>query len=272
MSIIDYAQNWPTKIKEQLASDLLKDKTVMITGASDGIGAELSKCLGLLGANIILLGKTRHKLEALFDEIAPICRGELIITPCDLSRLEQGDIQKLNDSIENEFNGLDALIHCASILGPKVPLAHYPPDAWAEVMMTNANSVFLLNQGLFDLLEAGERSCVIHVSSTVGRKARAYWGAYAVSKFAVEGISQLLADETEDQGKMKVFSINPGATRTKMRKEAYPFEDSKTVPDASTLMPLFSLLIIGSLLDCPLSRDLPDTGGQIDARTWQFPN
>ena len=71
---------------------------------------------------------------------------------------------------------------------------------------------------------------------------------------------------------MKVFSINPGATRTKMRKEAYPFEDSKTVPDASTLMPLFSLLVIGSLLDCPLSRDLPDTGGRIDARTWQFPN
>jgi short-subunit dehydrogenase len=87
MSIIDYAQNWPTKIKEQLALDLLKDKTVMITGASDGIGAELSKCLGLLGANIILLGKTRHKLEAVFDQIAPNCQGELILTPCDLSRL-----------------------------------------------------------------------------------------------------------------------------------------------------------------------------------------
>ena len=80
MSIIDYAQSWPTKIKEQLASDLLKDKTVMITGASDGIGAELSKCLSLLGANIILLGKTRHKLEATFDQIAATCQGELIIT------------------------------------------------------------------------------------------------------------------------------------------------------------------------------------------------
>ena len=185
MSIIDYAQDWPAKIKDQFASDLLKDKTVMITGASDGIGAELSKCLGLLGANIILLGKTRHKLEAVFDQIAPTCQGELIITPCDLSRLEQEDIRKLHASIENEFKGLGALIHCASILGPKVPLAHYPPDAWAEVMMTNANSVFLLNQGLFDLLNEGERSCVIPVSSTVGRKARAYWGAYAVSKLSL---------------------------------------------------------------------------------------
>ncbi len=272
MSIIDYAQNWPIKIKENLGPGLLQDKTVMISGASDGIGAELAKCLGLLGANIILLGKTRQKLEAVFDQIAPNCRGDLIITPCDLSRLEQGDIRKLHDSIQHEFKGLDALIHCASILGPKVPIAHYPPDAWAEVMMTNANSVFLLNQGLFDLLDACDRSCVIHVSSTVGRKARAYWGAYAVSKFAVEGISQLLANETEDQGKMKVFSINPGATRTKMRREAYPFEDSETVPDASTLMPIFSFLIIGSLLDCAFSRGLPDTGSQIDARTWQFPD
>ena len=113
---------------------------------------------------------------------------------------------------------------------------------------------------------------IINISSIAGRVGLPFTSLYNSSKFAVEGISQLLADETEEQGKMKVFSINPGATRTKMRKEAYPFEDSKTVPDASTLMPLFSLLVIGSLLDCPLSRDLPDTGGQIDARTWQFPN
>ena len=97
------------------------------------------------------------------------------------------------------------------MLGPKIPLVHYPADQWQTVMQTNVNAVFMLNQGLFDLLDQGDPGCVIHVSSSVGIQGRAYWGAYPASKFALEGLSQILADETETAGKIRVYSVNPGA-------------------------------------------------------------
>ena len=102
-----------------------------------------------------------------------------------------------------------------------------PCEQWQAVIQTNVNAVFMLNHGLFELLDSSDHGFLIHVSLTVGQQGRAYWGAYSTSKFALEGLSQILADETETAGKIRVYSINPGGTRTGMRREAYPLEDQR---------------------------------------------
>ena len=187
--------------------------------------------------------------------------------PCDLEHLDSETVENLANSIADNFGQLDGLVHNASRLGPKVPIAHYPTDEWQKVMQTNVNAVFMLNKGLFELLDKSDNACVIHTSSSVGREARAYWGAYAASKFALEGLSQLFADETETAGNIHVYSVNPGGTRTAMRKEAYPLEDPALLPTPEDHMELYLALMCAS--DQVRGNVVTfTTGQQLDARTW----
>ena len=263
------AADWPNFLREKLAPETLLGKHIVVTGAGDGIGQALAKTLACYGANIILLGRTRSKLETVFDWIKQHTKTDPVIVPCELARLDADTVRTLAESIRSHYGSLHGLVHNASMLGPKVPLAHYPVEQWQTVMQTNVNAVFMLNQGLFDLLDANDHSCVIHVSSSVGLQGRAYWGAYSASKFALEGLSQILADETETAGKIRVYSVNPGGTRTGMRREAYPLEDPMTLPTPEQHMSLFVFLLTASLLPGHIDHELPATGAQIDARNWQ---
>ncbi|MFQ3347589.1 MAG: NAD(P)-dependent dehydrogenase (short-subunit alcohol dehydrogenase family) [Candidatus Azotimanducaceae bacterium] len=248
-------------------SDALKGKTILVTGAGDGIGSASAKTYASFGANVILLGRTRSKLETVFDWIETHTNTASVIVPCDLENLDSETVENLADSIAENFGQLDGLVHNASRLGPKVPIAHYPADEWQKVMQTNVNAVFMLNKGLFELLDKSANACVIHTSSSVGREARAYWGAYAASKFALEGLNQLFADETETAGNIQVYSVNPGGTRTAMRKEAYPLEDPSTLPTPEDHMELYLALMCTA---DQVSGDVVTftTGQQLDARTW----
>jgi NAD(P)-dependent dehydrogenase (short-subunit alcohol dehydrogenase family) len=150
-------------------------------------------------------------------------------------------------------------LHNAAILGSRTPVELYDPEIWNKVMHVNATAPFLLSRAMIPLLRKSPDASVIFTSSGVGRKAKAYWGAYAVSKFAVEGLSQLMADELDDErNNVRVNSLNPGATRTSMRSLAYPAEDPKQNPTPEELMPVY-LYLMGAD-----SRDL--TGQQIDAQ------
>ena len=245
----------------------LKQKVILVTGAGDGLGAATAKTYASFGATVVLLGRTRSKLETVSDWITSNTNTEPVIVPCDLEKLDIETANNLAHSIGEAFGKLDGIVHHASRLGPRAPLAHYSFDEWQRVMQTNVNATFLLNHTLFNLLDNSQRACVIHTSSSVGRAGRAYWGAYAASKFALEGLSQVLADETEVAGRIKVFSVNPGGTRTKMRKEAYPMEDPATLPKPEAHMELFLLL------QNPISASGEETelvtGQQLDCRTWQ---
>ena len=259
---------WPSFLDKALTPTALIGKRIVVTGAGDGIGKALAKSLACFGADVILLGRTRTKLEAVFDWIKQHTPTDPVIVPCDLAQLDTDTVSALAESISSHYGSLQGLVHCASMLGPKIPLVHYPADQWQTVMQTNVNAVFMLNQGLFDLLDQGDPGCVLHVSSSVGIQGRAYWGAYSASKFALEGLSQILADETETAGKIRVYSVNPGGTRTAMRREAYPLEDPQTLPIPEKHMGLFLFLLVGSLVPDLIKRPLPATGAQIDARKW----
>ena len=205
--------------------DILAGRIILITGATDGIGRALALHTAALGARVILHGRDVAKLERLYDEIEALdAAAQPSITVIDLASANSEAYTSLAHSVESEFGRLDGLVLNAGILGERYPIEQYDAVLWQKVMHVNVTSVFAITQVLLPLLLQAEDPSVVFTSSGVGRKGRAFWGAYAVSKFATEGLSQVLADEHR-HGKLRANCINPGATRTKMRLAAYPAED-----------------------------------------------
>ena len=220
----------------------LSNKTILITGASDGIG----KCCALnfanYGANLILLGRSTEKLEKIYDSIHTFNPDGVTIHPLDFSAASISDYTQVAKSIEDQYDRLDGLIHSAGMLGARCPIEHYPVDTWEQTFRVNTSSIFLLTKFLLPSLRRSDDARILFTSSSVGRKGRGNWGAYAVSKFAAEGLMQVLAKEVEKTSNIKVNSLNPGGIRTNIRKAAYPAENSESVPLPEILMPLYLYL------------------------------
>ncbi|MBY4676009.1 YciK family oxidoreductase [Marinobacterium arenosum] len=227
----------------QAPEDLLKDRVIMVTGAGDGIGRAAAKAYAAHGATVILLGRTLEKLEQVYDEIERACHPQPAIVPMNLEGASEHEYQELAATLEQEFGRLDGLLNNAGILGLRTPIDSYDPTVWQQVMQVNVNGTFMLTQALLPLLKQSEDASIIFSSSGVGRQGRAYWGAYSVSKFATEGMMQVLADEVENVCKIRVNCINPGATRTNMRTTAYPGEPPTNNPTPSQIMPLYLYLM-----------------------------
>lgn len=228
----------------QAPEGLLNDRVILVTGAGDGIGKAAAKTYAAHGATVILLGRTISKLEAVYDEIEAAGHPQPAIVPLNLEGALVRDYEEMAMTIEENFGRLDGLLHNAGILGARSPVELYDPDTWNKVMQVNATAPFLLTRALIPLLRQSGDASVIFTSSGVGRQARAYWGAYAVSKFALEGLSQLLADELDDERhNIRVNSLNPGATRTAMRVFAYPAENPSHNPEPAELMPSYLYLM-----------------------------
>ena len=214
----------------QPKAQLLANRVILITGAGDGIGRTVAEYCGRHKATVILLGRTEKKLEQVYDRLLELESPKPAIFTIDLERATSGDCHALADTIRNEYGRLDGLLHNAGILGDSSPIEHYDADVWEKVIRINVTSNFLLTQALLPLLRASEDASIIFTSSTVGRVGRAYWGAYCVSKFATEGLMQVVADETEENTHIRSNTLNPGATRTAMRAQAYPGENPNILP------------------------------------------
>ncbi|WP_425642990.1 YciK family oxidoreductase [Marinomonas gallaica] len=227
----------------QAPNDLLKEKVILVTGAGDGIGKQAALTYAAHGATVILLGRTTKKLEEVYDQFESLGYPQGAIVPLNLDTAVEHDYIELANTIESEFGRLDGILHNASLLGDRTPLANYEPSTFEQVMRVNVNAAFLLNQALIPLLQKAPSASIIFTTSSVGRKAKAYWGAYAVSKFATEAMMQLLADELENISQIRVNAINPGATRTNMRAFAYPAEDPNTLKTPEDIMPLYLYLM-----------------------------
>ncbi len=222
---------------------LLDDRIILITGASDGIGKALALAAAELGAQVILHGRSARKLEAVHDAIEAIDGAQRpSIAVMDLLKAESVSYESLAQSLEDDFGRLDGLVHNAGILGDRYSIQQYDAVTWQQVMHVNLTAAFALTQVCLPLLLEAPDPSVIFTSSGVGRTGRAYWGAYAVSKFATEGLSQVLAAEHTD-GKLRANCVNPGATRTGMRLAAYPAENrDKLKTPEEVLAPYLFLL------------------------------
>lgn len=225
------------------AANLLAGKVILVTGAGDGIGRAAAECFAAHGATIVLLGRTLEKLEAVYDAIESAGGAQPALFPLDLASAGEDDYRGLASAIEDTLGRLDGLLHNASLLGERRPIASASWEAWSAVMQVNVNAQFLLTRALLPLLEQAPQASIVLTSSGVGRRGRAYWGAYAVSKFATEGFMQVLADELENTSRVRVNSLNPGATNTAMRRAAYPAEAPTTNPSPASIMPAYLYLM-----------------------------
>lgn len=223
-------------------SQLLANRVILVTGAGAGIGKAAAHAFAAQGATVVLLGRTLRKLETVYDEIEQAGYPQPAIYPMNLEGASPKDYEDLANTLEKEFGVLDGLLHNASLLGSLTPLEQYDIQMWFQVMQVNLNAPFLLTKMCLPLLKKSTDASIVFTSSSVGRKSRAYWGAYAVSKFAVEGMMQTLADELSNTH-IRVNSVNPGATRTLMRASAYPGEDPNTLPAPDQIMPVYLYLM-----------------------------
>lgn len=237
--------------------NLLEGRIILVTGASDGIGKALSIRCAELGAKVILHGRNQKKLEAVYDEIEAI-EGALSpsIAVLDLLTADGDAYTSLVESIDSEFGRLDGLVHNASILGKRQAIEQYDPAEWQQVLHVNLTAPFVLTQLLFPLLRESEDPSVIFTSSGVGRVGKAYWGAYSVSKFGTESLSQMLAAENP-QTPLRFNCINPGGTRTGMRLAAYPAENRDLLKGPEEILATYLYLlgpdskgVSGESLDC----------------------
>lgn len=223
--------------------DLLQGRVILITGAGDGIGRVAAKTCAEYGATVILLGRTQRKLERVYDEIEEAGYPQAVIQPLDLEMAGVTDYAQLATAIEQQFGRLDGLLHNAAILGTLTPLGLYDVDLWNKVMQVNLHAPFLLTRACLGLLRHSTDASIVFTSDAVGRQGRAYWGAYGVSKAALEGMMQILADETESDGHVRVNSIDPGTVRTALRARAYPAENPNQLVTPETVMDKYLYLL-----------------------------
>jgi len=223
--------------------NLLANRTVLVTGAGDGIGKAAALTYAAHGATVILLGRGRKKLEALYDEIEANGDPQPVIVSLNMETATAENYQELADMIGEEFGHLDGLLHNAGILGQRTPIANFNEKSWQEVMQVNVNAPFMLTKALLPVLEEADNASVIFTSSSVGRKGRAFWGAYATSKAAIENLMETLADEFDGVSSSRANCINPGATRTNMRMKAYPGENPDNLATPQDIMPLYLYLM-----------------------------
>jgi len=224
-------------------ANLLAGKTILVTGAGAGIGRSAALSYARYGATVLLLGRTGSKLEAVYDEIEAAGGAKPAIIEMDLSTALEDSYANLAASLGKEFSCLDGILHNAALLGDRRPIANATYNSWLEVMQVNVNAQFLLTRCLLPLLHLAPAASIVMTSSTVGRTGKAYWGAYAVSKFATEGFMQVLASELEHTSRIRVNSLNPRATNTAMRRAAYPAETPTNNPAPQDIMPAYLYLM-----------------------------
>lgn len=232
-------------------------RVIVVTGAGDGIGQAVALALARQGATVGLLGRTQRKLERTYDRIVKDGGPKPALLPFNLETAAAPEYDALHDALEREFGRVDGLAHVAAILGLLSPIEHYDVPTWCKVLHVNLTAPFILTQSLLPLLRRSEDACVLFTSSSVGRRGRAYWGAYAASKFGVEGLMQVLAHEAVETTRIRVNSVNPGPVRTAMRLQAFPAEDRSKLPEpAAVVAPFLYLLgpasrgINGQAFDC----------------------
>jgi NAD(P)-dependent dehydrogenase (short-subunit alcohol dehydrogenase family) len=227
----------------QPGNDLLKDRVILITGAGEGIGAAVARQCAAQGATVILLDRVVRALEQVYDAIEAAGGPQAAIYPMNLEGAAEKDYLDLAATIETEFGRLDGLLHNAASLGALIPIAHFEADLWYKILQVNLNAPFMMTRACLGLLMKSQDASILFNSDRVGRKGKAYWGAYAASKAAAENFMQVLADEMESNTSVRVNSLDPGAVATTLRNLAYPGEDPTTLAGPDDVVRPFLYLL-----------------------------
>jgi len=235
----------------------LKDKVAVITGASRGLGKALAVAFASEGALISICSKS-NEIFYIADQIKSSC------SRCHVGKIDVSDHNAVKEFVEEvykRFGRIDILVNNAAILGIRTNIVDYPIEEWRRVIDVNLNGVFYVTREVLRYMISQGGGSIIMVSSSVGRVGKAKWGAYSVSKFGVEGLTQILADELKAYG-IRVNSVNPGPIATDMRKQAYPNEDQTKLKRPEDIVDVFIYLASDE------SKDI--TGMQFDAQNFKL--
>jgi NAD(P)-dependent dehydrogenase (short-subunit alcohol dehydrogenase family) len=258
MSATSSNNDW---LEYRAAPEDFAERVVLVTGATAGIGRVVARELVTSGATVILHGRNEKALEALYQELKPL-GPEPSVAQIDLERAQGPQYLELTSEIEARYGRLDGLLHNAAILGDLSPIEHYDIGTWQRVLLVNLTAPFILTRCLLPLLRSSADASVVFTTSSVGRRGRAFWGAYSVAKAGIENFAEILADELE-KTPIRVNVVNPGRTRTRMRARAYPGESPETVPPPERNAPPFLYLLGGASREVRGRRfDIPDARGE----------
>ena len=219
-----------------LASDTLKGRVILITGAGDGLGRATAIEAARCGATVILLGRTIKKLEATYDLIEKAGGAQPGIVPMNLNGAAWNDHQVVAETLEAEFGKLDGLVHCASHFTGFMRLAEVPPKDWLDGVQTNLTAAYVLTRSCLPLLEKSSDASVVFVTDAAGRTPRAYQGVYGITKAALEALSATFALESAvSQPQLRFNTFHPGPMRTAVRAKGFSGErgDAAPPPDAA---------------------------------------
>ncbi|KHF25565.1 SDR family NAD(P)-dependent oxidoreductase [Solemya velum gill symbiont] len=203
----------------------MSNSTILVTGAANDIGRAASKALAESGVTVILLDKDVAGLESLYDEIEAAGFPEAAIYPMDLNGATGDDYEQLANTVADNFEQLDGLLHCAAMLGVMSRVDDYDIENWFKVMQTNLNAPFLLTRALLPLLRKSQAASILFCADGLGSEAKAYQGAYGVSKAGSKALMSILAYELENSS-IRVNSYDPGIVATGIRRQAFPAEET----------------------------------------------
>lgn len=250
MPISDFA------VDEQLK---LQNKTAIITGGSKGLGKALALRFASEGANVAICSRSEDNLTKARIELHS--KGAKVLAlQCDIADAEQ--VHQFVQKVLEEFGTMDILINNASVLGPRIPLIDFTLPTWHRIIETNVHGLFYMTKAVLPFLIKQRSGSIINVTSSVGKVGSANWGAYAVSKFALEGFTQVLADEVR-KDRVRVNSVNPGAMATEMRHLAYPHEDQSKLKSPDAITDVFVYLASDTSLNI--------TGQYFEAQKFKIP-
>jgi len=220
---------------------LLNDKVILITGAANGIGAAVAKAYATHGATVILLDKNIPALEVVYDAITASKAPTPALYPLDLQGASIPDYDQLVTTVHENFGRLDGLVHCAASLGQISPLQHQDPKVWLETLHINLTAPYLLTRACLPLIKEQTHASIIF--TTDQHKDTAYWAAYGISKAAIEALSKQLADELEQDGRVRVNTIDPGTVQTKLHARAFPARDPSALPEPDDIVSSYLYLM-----------------------------
>jgi NAD(P)-dependent dehydrogenase (short-subunit alcohol dehydrogenase family) len=247
--------------------DLLKDRIIMVTGAGQGIGRVAAKTFASYGATVVLHGRDERKLIAVYDEIEAAGHPVPAAIPLDFLGASDAQFEALADSIRKEFGRLDGVLHNAVRFDALSPLSNQDSEQWSAALKINLLAPVALTRALTPLLVASPDASVVVTSETHGHAPCAYWGAFAVSKAALEAWARVQADEWEMYPQLRVNVVVPGAVHSPSRMRSHPAEDKFRLATPEDLMPSYLFLIgpasrglSGHNFICRPDRPLPRVG------------
>lgn len=223
--------------------DLLKDRVILVTGASSGLGRTASLTFARHGATVALLARNENKLETVYDEIVTAGGPEPIMFPFDLEVADDRSLETLAGVIGHHLKRLDGLLHSAHAFTHLSPLHLQTMAQWQTLLTVNLMAPFALTRVCLPLLQAAPSASVIFTGETHGHQPTAYWGGYAVAKAGLETLTTIWSQELELSSRIRMNTLIPGPVATPFRARTHPGELSEMLPDMNTLMPQYLYLM-----------------------------